>query len=89
LAIKELKAQKISRETKRNMVLFGLTLAPASILYITSVNSWSSVSYVNAVSVSQYIITAFAAIYILQEREMFSRKVIAVLAAAIGLLLLS
>lgn len=89
LARKEITSQIMSRKTKRDMVLFGLTLAPASILYITSVNSWSSVSYVNAVSVSQYIITAFAAIYILQEREMFSRKVIAVLVAAIGLYLLS
>ena len=89
LARNEIKSQIFNREIIRDMVLFGLTLAPASILYITSVDSWSSVSYVNAVSVSQYIVTAFAAIYILQERDMFYRKVIAVLAAAAGLFLLS
>ncbi len=88
LAKQELVRNTLTRRTLRDMLFFGITLAPASMLYITSVNSWSNVSYVNAVSVSQYIITAFAAIYILHERELFARKLIAVLAAAIGLYLL-
>ena len=89
LALGELKKKTPNKEVQRNLLLFGITLAPASILYVTSVNSWNSVSYVNAVSVSQYIITAFAAIYVLKERGLFSRKVIAVLIAAVGLYLLS
>lgn len=88
LAREELRSRPLDKKSKRSLLLFGLTLAPASILYVTSVNTWKSVSYVNAVSVSQYVLTAFAAIYILKERDLLWRKVIAVLFAALGLYLM-
>ena len=88
LAVDEVRSTKFTRPVVVALILMGVLDACASITYVLSVNAWQSVSLVNAAHVFQAPLTVFLAIFLLKERDLWGRKVLAISTAALGLWLI-